>query len=123
MARCVVLTFLAMAGRDHFRTTARRSVSLNATLGEDDQLFPARVIDLGLSGARIEIAHPLRLGAAVRLQVTAPHLWDPLVLDAHVMWEEPLDDQEGVRAGLRFTHGSGGKVRALAELLDTSVYE
>ena len=108
-----------MPSSDHYRALARRPVSLPAVVTSEDDLWEvsARVVDLGLGGARLEVQGPLGLGAPVRLTVVSPNLWDPLVLHGQVAWtNEPV-------AGIRFAHSSGTTLRALVDLIASHGFE
>ena len=63
----------------------------------------------------------LATGDAVTLSFTAPTLWDPLVLRAHVAWHGQGDLPN--RVGLAFEHRSPEAVFALYELIVTLGYE
>lgn len=77
---------------------------------------PARLMNLGLGGACIEVPSPIAVGAAVTLEVAAPNLWDPLVVPATVAWVRPTDGGPTV-AGLAFHHAQKSALPALVELL------
>jgi hypothetical protein len=70
------------SARDHFRALARRVVNLPATVENRDGTWPrtARIMDLGLGGACMELLEVVPPGTPVRLLIEAPHLWDPLAL-------------------------------------------
>ncbi len=115
-----------MAARDHFRSLARRSVNLRATLrGDGGVELPARLVDLGLGGACLQLdAAAAKLpGDRVELEVMAPHLWDPLKLDARIVWNRDRPEDRCHRVGLRFQHQSGAVLRALSELLGAEGYD
>lgn len=114
-----------MAARDHFRSLARRSVSLSAVLREAQGGWQcdARIVDLGLGGACLEIARAVAPGTHVSVQVLAPNLWDPLVLEARVAWCRNAGTRRPTRVGLSFAHRSGATLRALVELLGAEAYE
>lgn len=78
---------------------------------------------MGLGGACLEVAEALAAGTPVRLQMTSPHLWDPLELQALVAWGSEAVDDMPARIGVRFEHASGKTVRDLVELLETHNYE
>jgi hypothetical protein len=78
---------------------------------------------MGLGGACIELAEALAAGTPVRLQMTSPHLWDPLELQALVAWGSEAATDKPARIGVRFEHASGKTVRHLVELLETHNYE
>ena len=106
-----------MAAKRHFRAFARRAVSLPAMVAmEASGQRPARLVNLGLGGACIEVPSPIAVGAAVTLEVAAPNLWDPLVVPATVAWVRPTDAGPTV-AGLAFHHTKKSALPALVELL------
>ena len=112
-----------MPARDHFRAFARRLVALEGSVSAADAWSqPARVIDLGLGGARLSVAQAIPLGTSVDIAITAPHLWDPLVIHAEVAWVAIQEGTKSARVGVRFHHASGATLRALTELLATAVY-
>jgi hypothetical protein len=107
---------------DHFRAFARRPVGLPAIVSRGDGTWkrPARLIDLGLGGACMEMLEAVPNGTAVSLAVEAPHLWDPLFLEGEVVW---LRTQDGAaRLGVRFHHRAGRTLRTLTELLEAEAY-
>jgi hypothetical protein len=112
-----------MPAERHFRAFARRAVDLPAlvTFSTDGANsgsggIPARLVELGLGGARIELAQVVEVGVALTLQVSAPNLWDPLVVHARVAWSKGLAPARAV-AGLAFTPGEDNALSALVELL------
>jgi hypothetical protein len=118
-----------MAVRDHFRAHARRRVDLDATLrGRDGGLtHDARVRDLGLGGACVEIAEIVGGGlereGVVTLEVMAPTLWDPLVLGGRIAWVRRGAQGRPTRAGVRFEHREPAALYALFQLLGAHVYD
>lgn len=108
---------------DHFRAFARRPVGLSAIVSRGDGSWkrPARLIDLGLGGACMEMLESVPRGTAISLSVEAPHLWDPLFLEGEVVWLQPLD-AASARLGVRFFHRTGRTLRALTELLEAEAY-
>lgn len=106
----------------HFRAFARRPVGLSAivTRGDGSWKRPARLIDLGLGGACMEMLESVPHGTAISLSVEAPHLWDPLYLQGEVVWLQALEG--AARLGVRFYHRSGRSLRALTELLEAEAY-
>src|SRR5688572_1640559 len=112
-----------MPPRDHFRAFARRLVALDGSVSAREAWAqPARVIDLGLGGARLSVAQAIPLGTPVDIAITAPHLWDPLVIHAEVAWVAIQEGTKSARVGVRFHHRSGATLRALTDLLATTVY-
>ena len=130
-----------MAARDHFRAHARRRVDLDATLRARDAEFShtARVRDLGLGGACLEIGDPtgaaallpgesrpavgVERDATVTLEVMAPTLWDPLLLGGRVAWVRRGATGRPTRAGIRFEHRDPASLFALFQLLGAHVYD
>ncbi len=118
-----------MAARDHFRAHARRRVDLDATVRRRDGGFvhDARVRDLGLGGACLEIADPNVAGvereAAVTIEVMAPTLWDPLVLGGRIAWVRRGSQGRATRAGVRFEHREPAALFALFQLLGAHIYD
>ena len=108
---------------DHFRAFARRPVGLSAIVSRGDGSWkrPARLIDLGLGGACMEMLESVPRGTAISLSVEAPHLWDPLFLQGEVVWLEPIEGA-AARLGVRFFHRSGRTLRLLTELLEAEAY-
>ena len=109
---------------EHFRAHARRLVALDGVLFAEDEPWekPARVIDMGLGGARLQLSEGVALGTAVKLAVLAPHLWDPLEVSGEVVWVAIHEGNGDARVGMRFNHRSGTTLRALVDLLETNVY-
>jgi Tfp pilus assembly protein PilZ len=106
-----------MPAERHFRAFARRAVDLPAVVTTaSGSVRPARLVDLGLGGARIEVAAAVDVGSPVRLQVTAPNLWDPLVVTAKVAWCQSTAPALSV-VGLAFTHEEDAALSSLVELL------
>jgi hypothetical protein len=112
----------APAPAPHFRALARRVVNLPATVENRDGTWPrtARIMDLGLGGACMELLEVVPPGTPVRLLIEAPHLWDPLALDAEIAWLRVVEG--GAVAGVRFEHHSGTTLRTLTELLEAEAY-
>jgi hypothetical protein len=107
---------------DHFRAFPRRPVGLPAIVSRGDGSWkrPARLLDLGLGGACMEMLEAVPNGTTLSLSVEAPHLWDPLFLEGEVVW---LHSMEGAaRLGVRFYHRSGKTLRTLTELLEAEAY-
>jgi hypothetical protein len=120
-----------MAARDHFRAHARRRVDLDATLRGRDGGFShdARVRDLGLGGACVEIADAqggalgVEREAVVTLEVMAPTLWDPLLLAGRIAWVRRGAQGRPARAGVRFEHREPAALYALFQLLGAHMYD
>ncbi len=114
-----------MPGRDHFRAHARLRVDLEGRLrlGEEET-HQVRLRDLGLGGACVEITEgaPRNVdidGPAV-LEVTAPMLWDPLLIDGKVAWLRRVKPERKVRLGVRFELREAGALRGILKLLNTA---
>jgi Tfp pilus assembly protein PilZ len=112
-----------MANRDHFRSIARRPVSLRAHVTSDTGAagIAASVVNLGLGGACLETHEAFAEGQRVCIQLFAPNLWDPLLLDAQVAWQQPTGAAN--RVGLRFEHYSGSMLLALVDLIASNAYQ
>lgn len=112
-----------MGDSGHFRGLARRPVGLSATLSGQNGLWqrPARVVDVGLGGARLSGSFDTYVGAQVQLAVDSPHRWDPLELDARVAWARERDT--GTELGLCFEHSTRATLRALLELMVDDLYD
>jgi hypothetical protein len=132
-----------MAARDHFRAHGRRRVDLDATLRGREGGFShvARVRDLGLGGACVELGEPgdpsrvllpgearsvgvgVEREASVTLEVMAPTLWDPLLLGGRIAWVRRGAPGRPTRAGVRFEHREPASLYALFQLLGAHVYD
>ena len=114
-----------MPPSDHFRSLARRPVSLRATIEvkPDTTGSGATLVDLGLGGACVETSAGLSVGQQVCVQLVAPNLWDPLRLEGEVAWQRPGEAGDRVRVGLRFKHDSSAPLLALVELIASNAYE
>jgi hypothetical protein len=126
-----------MAARDHFRAHGRRRVDLDAVVRSKDGAVSheARVRDLGLGGACIEIVEAVDLlgegrpalgverEASVTLEVMAPTLWDPLTLAGRIAWVRRGAAGRPTRAGVRFEHREPGALYALFQLLGAHIYD
>jgi hypothetical protein len=121
-----------MRVRDHFRAHGRKNVNLPASLRDEAGSVDeeARIRNLGLGGACVELmplavaeSVLLRLDSAVVLEVTAPSLWDPLLVRGRVAWLKRSTPERGARLGLRFEHQEEGNLFALFQLLGTQAYD
>lgn len=114
-----------MTASDHFRAHGRRRVDLSATIRGVGAGFhkSARVVDLALGGACLELPDPLELDTRVTVEIVAPTLWDPLVLEGRVAWVRYGGGTLGARAGVEFEHAAGGAMFALFELLGAHAYD
>jgi hypothetical protein len=103
---------------------ARRPVRLPARIANErnSTTWAARLVDLGLGGACVELAEPMIEGAKVTLLIDAPHLWEPLELEAKVAWSRAAEGTTPNRSGVRFERVSGTTLRLLAELLEAEAY-
>jgi len=111
-----------MPPRAHFRAYTRRLVALDgAVAAENGWSQEVRVVDLGLGGARLSVSHAIPRGTSLELSITAPQLWDALVIHAEVVWVA-IQDEAHARVGVKFKHGSGAILRALTDLLDDTAY-
>jgi hypothetical protein len=108
-----------------FRAHARRSVRLRALVTHVAEGWQrqAEVVNLGLGGACIALDESVAEGDTISLSFTAPTLWDPLVIRAHIAWVAPSRPLEPKRAGITFEHKTPSGVLALFELVNTISYE
>jgi hypothetical protein len=112
-----------MSDSGHFRGLARRPVSLSGVLSGQNGLWsrPTRLLDVGLGGARISGELDTHIGAEVQLAVDSPHRWDPMELDARVVWTRSHDGATEV--GLAFEHSTRATLRGLLELMVDELYD
>jgi Tfp pilus assembly protein PilZ len=94
-------------------------VSLPARISarESAIALDARLVDLGLEGACVELSIPVEVGDPVLLSVDLPGLWDPLSLPAVVAWTAPARAERQARAGVRFSTPSGPSLLLIANLI------
>ena len=111
-----------MSTPGHFRSQARRSLSLPAKIAARGSDLPleARLVDVGLEGAALELTAPVEAGDALKLLVELPGLWDPLAVESVVAWTLPASNGQKARAGVRFEAPNGRTLRLLAELIAKS---
>jgi hypothetical protein len=81
-----------------------------------------RIVNLSLGGACIEASEPVAVGAMLGLEIVAPTLWDPLVLQGRVIWSRS-ERSSAHRAGLCFENGDPARAFALFELLSAHDYD
>jgi hypothetical protein len=115
-----------MPKRTSFRAQERLRVRLGAAL-RDPRLGwvrEARVVDLHLFGAGLEMPDPPDVGTVLVVEVSAPSLWDPLRLPATVVWTKAPAGRGPARLGVRFDHAVPEPLLPLFDLLsDLPVYE
>jgi hypothetical protein len=113
-----------MAIRDHFRSIARRPVSLRASVTTDtgEVGIAAQVVDLGLGGACLQVREPFAQGQRVCIQLAAPNLWNPLLVHGQVAWQRSISGGASTRVGIRFEHQCGATLLALVDLIATTEY-
>jgi hypothetical protein len=107
-----------MAPWNHFRAHDRFRVQLAATMTVASRGLEAqgRIQDLGLGGASLEVAQPLRLGEPVQIRVWVPGA----LLQAEVAWVA-WAASGSARAGVRFRPESVEDVRELLSLVVRTV--
>lgn len=114
-----------MPARDHFRAHARHRVDLDGRLRVGEGASHAvRLRDMGLGGACVELLEATASGALdvdgpVALEVTAPMLWDPLIVTGKVAWLRRIKPERRLRIGLRFELRDVGTLRGIMKLLGT----
>lgn len=113
-----------MAPREHFRAAARYAIDLPIAIREAPGavMRDARLVDVSLGGARVEVAGDLRDGSMVVLEVKTPTLWDPLVIEALVAWSTN-SSTVATLAGLKFVHRTPSTLSALFDLLSAQEFE
>jgi hypothetical protein len=106
-----------------FRAHARRPSRLRALVIHPDAGWQRHLAidNVGLGGARLLVEERIASGDAVTMSLTAPTLWDPLVLRARVAWVDPATPPR--RAGVAFEHADARAVFALYELIAALGYE
>jgi hypothetical protein len=112
---------MSQSSARHFRAIGRRQQSLSARVlaAGDSAEREARVTDLGLGGARLELKGGVDPGRALTLRLDLPGLWDALELAAEVAWRGNPDKEGAVSVGVRFVSPSGRALRVLSEALAT----
>jgi hypothetical protein len=110
-------------GARPFRAHARRPAHLRALVIHPDAGWQSQlaVDNVGLGGARLLVEGRIAPGDAVTVSLTAPTLWDPLVLRARVAWVDPA--AQPPRAGVAFEHSDAHAIFALYELIAALGYE
>lgn len=107
----------------HYRAHARLPTRLKASVlhrqGGWKRQVP--VENIGLGGARIVVDLPMAVGDEVTLSLTAPTLWDSLVLGGRVAWSSARAGKYD--AGIAFQHASADAVYALYELISALGFE
>ena len=68
------------------------------------------------------MAAALRTGQQVCVQLLAPNLWDPLLLDGQVAWQRAVRGGAETRVGIRFDHRSGAALLVLVDLIASNEY-
>ena len=94
------------------------SASLRRPSQDHDE--SVRIVDLSLAGACIELDEPLAPGTRVRMEITAPTLWDPVIVRCRAVWSGAPSSP---RSGLYFEHSESALVFAIFELLEAHAYE
>ena len=110
--------------RDHFRGFARRPVNLaaNVIAGGGSWQRQARVLDLGLGGARVALSEVIPPSTPLSLIIDAPHLWAPLEIEARVAWAQHDATQPEVLLGVAFQHRTGKSLLLLTALLEAAAF-
>jgi hypothetical protein len=112
-----------MPARDHFRAHARQRVDLDGRLrvGESAS-YAVRLRDIGLGGACVEVVDATPAGAVdvegpIALEVTAPMLWDPLIVPGKIAWLRRMKPERRLRLGVRFELRDVGVLRGIMRLV------
>ena len=109
----------------HFRAEARRVVALAAVVRDESSRFVwrARVRDLGLGGAGLELAEAAAAGQRVVLEIAVPTRWDPLVVRGVIAWVRQGEGREPWRAGVRFAFDDTSAAWTLWDVLGAEAYD
>ena len=81
-----------------------------------------RLRDLGIGGACVELAEAtpqasLDVEGPIALEVTAPSLWDPLVVPGKIAWLRRVKPERRVRLGVRFELRDAAALRGILKLV------
>ncbi len=110
--------------RGHFRSSPRPQIASKVTIrkhGLDDLVAYTR--DVGMGGVFIETSQAFEMGDRLEVLLSAPSMWEPLVLRASVCRiETPREDSPG-GVGLQFQDLSESQSVALGELTASLDYE
>ena len=112
-----------MPARDHFRAHARHRVDLEGRLRVGDAAsYAVHLRDLGLGGACLELSDAapstaLDVEGPIALEVTAPSLWDPLIVPGKIAWLRRIKPERRVRLGVRFELRDPGALRGILKLV------
>jgi hypothetical protein len=112
-----------MPARDHFRAHARFRIDLEGRLRVGKEgAYGVRLRDIGLGGACVELTEiapsaALDVEGPIALEVTAPSLWDPLVVPGKVAWLRRIKPERRLRLGLRFELRDVAALRGILKLL------
>lgn len=108
---------------EHFRRRGRRSAALPVkyTLGSGPERTGS-IQDLHLEGAFVGTLSLPPEGTRVRLRLTTPTAWDPVLVDGEVRWVRTTRDGDP-GFGVRFDPLGPAEAAALAELVEASAYE
>ena len=106
-----------------FRAHARRATRFRALATHTASASQRQVSieNIGLGGACLVAEEGFVVGDLLTLSLTAPSLWDPLVLRAHVAWVGPPGPSP--RAGIAFDHQHPSDIFALYELIAALGYD
>ena len=109
----------------HFRTSARYRIRTPIAIrvtGSSDSLS-ANLVDMGLSGACLELDEALVAGMDADVEIKSPLLWDPLRLRARIVWAKWNSETEVFRAGLKFHHDNPAAVMSLFDLIASETFD
>jgi hypothetical protein len=104
-----------------YRIHGRRKVNLRVVVWHPRAGWQreADVHDVSLGGACVSLNETLAEGDRVTISFVAPTLWDPLSMNARVVWVGPGTRIDAGRAGVRFEPKDAATVFALFELVGT----
>jgi hypothetical protein len=98
------------------------SLAANVIAGGGAWQRSARVLDLGLGGARVLMSEVIPPSTPLSLIIDAPHLWAPLEIDARVAWASHDPSEADALLGVAFQHRSGRSLLLLTALLEAAAF-
>jgi hypothetical protein len=101
----------------HFRVYSRHVHSAKVQIKSGVVTTTFALHDLGLGGAGLAGASTPQVGARVQLRFTSPTRWDPLMIDATVIWSTEE------RFGVQFSYRNERDLYSVYEFLGTQIFE
>jgi len=109
----------------NFRVSARYRVRapMAIRLAGSPESRNANLVDLGISGACVEVEDVLVAGMDADVEIKTPLLWDALQLRGQIIWARWDSDAEVFRAGIRFQHENPAILLSLLDLIKAQGFE